>query len=42
MHVTKLQEKKEKFKQGLGGLQEGLPNNPPPTGRSYSGNGRFS
>ena len=36
MHIAKLQEKKNKFKHGLGGLQEGLRYDPPLMDHSYN------
>ena len=40
MHIAKLQEKKDKFKYGLGGLQ-GLQYGPPLRDHNYNGKGRF-
>ena len=44
MHTAKLQEKKDKFKHDLGGLQEGLRYGPPLMDQWewYDGNGWFS
>ena len=42
MHIAKLQEKKNKFNHGLGGLQEDLQYGPPLMDHNYVGNGRFS
>ena len=36
MHIAKLQEKKNKFKHDLGGLQEGLGYGPPLMDHSYN------
>ena len=41
MHIAKLKKKKDKFKPGLGGLQEGLRYGPHQLlDHSYNGNGR--
>ena len=42
MHIAKLQEKKDKFKHGLGGLKEGLRYGHPFMDHNYNGKGRFS
>ena len=42
IHIAKLQEKKDKFKHGLGRLQEGLQYGPPLMDHNYNGSGRFS
>ena len=39
MHIAKLQEKKAKFKHGLGGLQEDLRHGPPLMDHNYNWNG---
>ena len=42
MHIAKLQGKKNKFKHGLRGQQEGLRYGPSFMDHSYNENGRFS